>query len=63
MKEEKQVWPLTEDNVKIIRSMELEVVEDYAEMYEDSFKGKTPKKGKLERVKDGIDELIEVFHS
>ena len=63
VKEGKQLWPLTEDNAKIIASMEVEVVKDYAEMYEDSLKEKTPKRGRLERVKDGIDELIEVFHS
>jgi len=61
VKDGPQLWPLTEDNVKIINSMELEVVEDYEEMYEDSFKGK--KKNVLEKVKDGIDELIEVFHN
>jgi len=63
VKDKKQLWPLTEDNVKIINSLELEVAEDYAEMYEDSFKKKTPKKNILVRGGDAIDELIEVFHS
>ena len=60
VKEMYKMWPLTLDDRKIIESMELEVIEDYAEMYEDSFKkGKTPKRGLVERAKDGITELIE----
>jgi len=61
-----QLWPLTEDNVKIINFMELEVVEDYAEMYEDykdSLKKKAEKKNIAMRAADALDELIEVFHS
>ena len=61
VKHPQQLWPLNKDHRKIIESMEIEVLEDYEEMYEDSFKSK--KKNILEKAKDGIDELIEVFHS
>ena len=62
VKDSQKLWPLTLDDRKIIESMELEIMEDYAEMYEDSFKKKTPEKGIVKKAKDAIDELIEVIN-
>ena len=59
VKHSQALWPLNKDQRKIIESMEIEVLADYEEMYEDSFKAK--KKNILEKAIDGIDELIEVF--
>ena len=61
VKNSQQLWPLTEDQRKIIESMEIEMAEEYEEMYEGSLKKQTPKKGTLKKFKDGLDELIEVL--